>query len=987
MMSLKHTSILGITCALAIAGTSATSFAQTAIIEKGTPKATIYLDEKAPDSVQLAARELQSHLKLMTGVEVPVSTEIKADKSFGIYLGDTPLARQQGIKTDALPADGYRILSNKNWLIIAGKDYGGPAMTGFNNPWRYHESYNTKLKISAFGDAGTLQGVYRFLERYGVRWYMPGPLGTIVPKTQKVVVPSLNIRNAPTFEHRHVYFSFMERSDEDALWYRRVGFGTPAPIQVSHSFGQFFSKYKDTNPEFFALIDGQRDFTNLSTATGQGNFNLSNPDFIKQVVIDINQYFVDNPHQKIFPLCPDDGMKRISEDPESQAQIDLAREKDGGKFSNYVWGFINKVAKEVIKTHPDRLIGCIAYSDFMLPPTNIDKLSPNVAVVVCKTRSSLGDLEYKKVLEKSILDWKSKADALYGWEYYCDIVINPGWRGYPTFFSKNVQQDLQFLKGKMKGEFLEAESWSPDQYGTAPEKIVINYPGLQHPLLYVTGRLYWDPNTDLKKVMDEYYRLFYGPAEKPMRKFWETVESNWIKKGRLGAAPAEVYSTETITQLLDCLSDATKQSDPNSAYGKRVAMILNDFSPAAKVAERLAKFSKPTLTVPQAADARGRSAQFQMIDRSYSLASPTTNVNLTWDQQALHINLQSYEPDMKKVKALATEHDSARPPIWDDDVVEVFVGGDTANPEKVVHLIVNSNGAVLDSLIPNKIHGETMVWTSKAKIEVKKEATRWTAHLSIPWDELDIAQPKAGQQLRANFYRSSHATGTMQQFSWAPLQSGGFYSPQDFGTLTLGEEVLPPSSPTLPDAIELTNEQDYGSGAALLTNLYTPGGVANVGLFVGHANTLTRKDRAMFRFDLKPLAEVGNRIEKVELNFGIERYVSDETNQVINVQALTRPAEALNGDTLTTDATQTVGDLTVTAADAFFGATGRRTDVPLQKLDVTAAVKAALAQGASSITFRMRNPVAEEKGNVTMHAEGIIITKSPLPRLIITPKP
>ncbi len=85
-----------------------------------------------------------------------------------------------------------------------------------------------------------------------------------------------------------------------------------------------------------------------------------------------------------------------------------------------------------------------------------------------------------------------KAKLIYCWEYYCDILMNPGWRGYPSFYPALVQQDLRALKGITRGEFIEAESWTTDQYAR-PLEIRINYPGLQHPLLYVTARLLWEP--------------------------------------------------------------------------------------------------------------------------------------------------------------------------------------------------------------------------------------------------------------------------------------------------------------------------------------------------------------------------------------------------------------------------------------------------------------------------------------------------------------
>ena len=85
---------------------------------------------------------------------------------------------------------------------------------------------------------------------------------------------------------------------EEALWFRRVGFGAPAPVQIIHSFDIPMREnpgLKDEHPEYFALIGGERDFTNLSTMLGRGNLCLSNPGVHKMWVDYICNYFEKKP--------------------------------------------------------------------------------------------------------------------------------------------------------------------------------------------------------------------------------------------------------------------------------------------------------------------------------------------------------------------------------------------------------------------------------------------------------------------------------------------------------------------------------------------------------------------------------------------------------------------------------------------------------------------------------------------------------------------
>ena len=978
-------------CTILLTWASLQACAQSAIIENGAAKATIYLDEKAPPSVHLAATDLQSYVEQTTGAKLPISTDASSLKGYVIYLGDTAFARRQGIKVQQLPPDGFRLLSNKNWMVIAGKDYDGPPQAGYNNPYRLNESYNSKLKISAFGNAGTLFGTYYFLEHYcGVRWYMPGPLGTVIQKTAKIAAPDINLRRAPVFEQRHAYYSFMERSDDDALWYRRAGFGSPAPIQVSHSF-YLFLKYKDTHPEYFALIDGQRDFTNLSTANGGGNLNLSNPGLIQQAIDDTIQYFDEHPEQKIAPLAPNDGMRRISEDPVSQAQIDKSR-GEAGEFSNYVWGFINKVALGVAKKYPDKLIGCLAYERYSLPPSNIAHLSPNVAVVMTKFRSMypVKGENVKKDTQEQIKAWSRKASTIYTWEYYCNTVFNPGWKGYPMFFSKLLQDDLKFERGLVKGEFIEAESWTPDQYSTAPEKIVINYPGLQHLLLYINARLLWNPDLNVQQTLDEYYRLFYGPAEKPMRGFWELVESNWNEKG-WHSSPSQVYDQKTLDQLLDYLKQAQAASTLGTPYRQRVDLIYNEFSPATEIAQRLAKLIKPEMEIPLAADTaqngdnattpNAGSPLMQFLDRNYNVSTPATNMQLAWDKQNLYVTLRCYEPEMAKLKTLATKRDSMIPPIWEDDAVEIFLApapSQPTDPTKTLHLIVTAGGALFDAKISKSTQLEDSAWNGHAKVNVTREASRWVARIAIPWQDLDIVDPQAGRQIDANFYRSRYTTGQLEQSSWSPLMDGRFNAPQDFGKLTLSaqppapEAALPNSTSIVPASVK-----DFGSGPAAM-GLYYDSGVPGIGLFLGHANQYVRNDRAIVRFDLQPLLKAANKVQKVELAFAVTNSYGEDAQRTIDIQHLQDSLRELNAEAANRPDVDDAGEVTVAAAS--IGA--ERT----QKIDVTQWIKSDLEKGHLSAAFRFRDVQAEKNGNPTGKAVGAVIGRAAanLPVLTVT---
>ena len=177
-------------------------------------------------------------------------------------------------------------------------------------------------------------------------------------------------------------------------------------------------------------------------------------------------------------------MTRICEEPRCQEQVDRTA-PENGKYSNYVWGFIAKLAGEVAKRHPDKFVGCFAYERYNRPPTRIARLPHNVAVMICKERRMFVlPAEEKRVLA-DIVAWKEKASAVYYWDYYIFDSWRP-WRGLPVLYSQTIERDYRWMQAHgIRGEFIEAE-------GEADLGLKrMHRPATQHLNLYLTARLGW----------------------------------------------------------------------------------------------------------------------------------------------------------------------------------------------------------------------------------------------------------------------------------------------------------------------------------------------------------------------------------------------------------------------------------------------------------------------------------------------------------------
>ncbi len=756
------------------------------LAKDGRPAASIVVAPDAPDSVRYAAGELQEYVARVSGARLPIVSSPGAGAA--ICVGESAFTRRMGIDTRGLGKDGFRIVCRGNRAAILGRDYSGPPVFGLRNPWRMVEVYNDKLKIGAFGESGTLYGVYRFLEdACGVRWYMPGDLGAVVPRRSTISVSPMQLSVSPDFEYRYPWFCNFADSETDARWFRRAGFGAPAPAQCIDSFAMFL-KHKDEHPEYFALIGGKRDFTNLSCIQGGGNLCLSNPGVARQWIADICEYFRNNPAQTIFPLAPNDGMTKICECPDCRRQVD-PKLGEAGRFSNYVWSFVDTVARGVAKECPGKMVGCIAYEGYSLPPARLAKLSPNVAVMICRSRSSFADPLARAQADAVVAGWRKRTPNIYVWEYY--LFSWPPMRGFPVFFPHLIASDLRRLKGVSRGEFIEAES-APG--GTNH----VDCPGMTHLDLYLTARLLWNADLDVDRTLEEYYTLFYGPARVPMKEFWTTAARVWMARGGAGD-PVKIYTRADLERLSGCLERAAVAAPAGSDYRKRVELIRGEFQPPRRMLANALVLTPPRLAPagPSPAirvDGRlddaawKRATPFEFVNVDGEAAAYRTRGYIAWDRDYLDLAFENDEPEMGRLNVRATRRDQNDDPgMWEDDSIEVFIAPDPAKPESFCQFIVNAAGLLWDARVSGPGARPDLGWNSHAEVATVREPSRWVLEMRIPFRDLGIDPPIQGKAVLANFFRNRYCGGPAVYSCWSPTLTIRHATVARFGRIELGK--------------------------------------------------------------------------------------------------------------------------------------------------------------------------------------------------------
>ncbi|MFA7160258.1 MAG: DUF4838 domain-containing protein, partial [Kiritimatiellia bacterium] len=570
------------------------------LVKDGKPRAEIIIAEKPARMTKLAASNLQEYVSKMTGAMLPVTNAPDKNIPVKIYVGKSKFTDELKLSADGLAHGAFRMASGENWLALLGPDgdfvplepypHDKKDLARVKKDWdamnpddyyaypysQLYQSYYPDLDVWSLDDAGTMNAVCEFLRGLGVRWYFPGELGEIVPKLGDIALPAVDRTVKPDFPIRR--FGYYRNDTTNILWNLRLGVNYGHEMigltQNCHGSKWIYMRdeVKKSHPDWYALWGGQR-ATNHSYS---GAPCLSSDGLLRQQ-LKFARFMFDVRKEPMLSLDVCDGYGS------AMCGCDLCKGKDtvergwSGNMSDYVWSYVNRAAVELYKTHPKHKVSGLSYSAYTLPPEKIDKLSPNVALMFCQSRSTFNDRAHRDKVVKLRQEWLEKLTLkeMYIYEYYTHNKP-PGRADIPVYFPRLIAEDLRALKGISQGDMIEVYRHSdPKQFTWDPLAVM-------HLNIYVTASFWWDANQDLDALLDEYYKLFYGPAEKEMKEFIEYSEANW---------PLMSTRVEPIDKALALLAAARKAAG-EGIYGKRVDLVAECLKTLPERREKLASAHK-----------------------------------------------------------------------------------------------------------------------------------------------------------------------------------------------------------------------------------------------------------------------------------------------------------------------------------------------------------------------------------------------------------
>ncbi len=787
------------------------------LVKDGRPLAEIVLADKPPRMTKLAAEQLQHYVQKITGAKLPISTTPGKDVPVQIYVGKSAHTARLQIDDKGLEHGGFRMVSGKGHLVLLGRDsdFTPPRLHltspsdlpeflktwdratgehwGFANGNLFKE-YNGQLHIWARDERGSFNAVCEFLRMQGVRWYMPGELGEVVPKRLTLVLPEINRTVRPDFALRFPYqygrmFGHQGTTRDELLWQLRLGW-SQAPeligdfgMSLSHGMNALYERKEvhDAHPEYYLLSDGKRD----SLKTGESRPCLSSRGLFEQNVKYVRAMFdlLDVP---MVSLMPQDGYGIL-------CQCELCKGKDTldrggeGHLSDYVWDHVDRVAREVYRTHPKKKVCCFAYGAYLLPPRKIERLSPNLIVGMCQNRDSFVDREERQKFAELRKAWLAKMP-----EGHKQLVINDYYlhaRPFtmphmPYFYPRAIAEDLRSLKGISIGDFIEVYRDPEGMQSLA----------VDHLNLYVTSRYWWDAGQNIEKLLDEYCADFYGPAAKEMRVFIDYSEANLLDLGK---------SAKKIDRAFELLGKAQAKVAADSVYGKRIAFVADYLKPMKDLREQLARGRDG---VPEATAFERMKADFKLDGKLddkfwegawvYSLSEletgkdpyMPTSFKVAWADNAIYFGIRCEDRDTKRLNVGTTRNED--PNLWNGDCVEILLETQT---HAYYQLAINPAGATIDL---DRKKGLDTLWSSGAQVATHIGDGYWSAEVRIPvvGAEQALLNPQFGVAGRKpsrsypwyfNVCRQRIRPGEKEFSAFSPTSSPSFHVLKKFGKLDL----------------------------------------------------------------------------------------------------------------------------------------------------------------------------------------------------------
>jgi hypothetical protein len=744
------------------------------IVDNGKPSAVIVVPDsgvkiapfvpwgKEELPVSYAADFLKEHIKMCTGAELAVVTEKELQNGKTVIaLSNTVFAQRYGIEPLKLPSEGFVIKSIPEGIVITGQ-------------------------VSPDGyDRGTLFGIYTFLETFcGIRWYFPGEIGTVVPKTKDIQITlPVNIAKSPYFPVRMGGAGGWGAKK----WHPVLKYGMTQGLIANHTTNTWKNLYGKTHPEYFG-VDSKG---NSSLNTPRPYLCYTQPGVLQQYLKNIRAYVEtgditpwrgasSHPQGKNIPFGPNDTWTKCA-CPECSKLYQPGKNR-AGRCSNYIFSFAAELAREMKKIDPELRLWVLTYQSYLMPPDeSVVEIPDNLCITLClypTTTARMAQPRFFKENQDLVNNWQkllnNNPSRLIVWNYF----ISPnGYLKAPVEHPHVQTEFTRFLKNRSIGIFCNGMA----SYEGVGYNQTIYAAWIMHKLL-------WEPELDVDRAREDFCRDLFGPASGEMLAFFRLLEDRWEKVRWQRSAGTYVvptltafmdnYPLEVAESLKKLLAEARVKTPENSIYRKRVDWFDHEvYRPFIARTEAFhawrartssgscATIEKPVL-VEGAPDTSVFSNSEPLPLLHFDGLKPwhKGRVKTAFDRENLYIEAQFESLTLVDIKKHIYKRDQAVEP---GDRFVVQIQSEPRARREYLEISVSAEGKLTYQRV-----GGGGTWTpSGIKAGVVSENGGWTVRLTIPWEDINVNEVpvRMRMQFLHHFYRSS------EYDCWCPTLQQEFY--------------------------------------------------------------------------------------------------------------------------------------------------------------------------------------------------------------------
>ncbi|HPC29765.1 MAG TPA: DUF4838 domain-containing protein, partial [bacterium] len=486
------------------------------IVDKGKTDAKVLISAQAGNFERLAAEDLAVYIEKMTGARPEIiNTEQEISKALtrkdiplfiigSLALKENPQLQKKidavKKKNPVLRADAIVIKTDGNRVYLAGS--------------------NEESNCSA---------VAEILRRWGCRFFMPTEFGQCIPEYSRLVLDEIDFAYGPPFEVRMYWISWLgDTTGKDE--FMRLNMMINESVPSGHCLARYTKDIAPGGDPFKVPISER------STA--------------EHVAAKVEKLYEEG---KRFSLGMEDGLYS-SDSPKDKELMSLQWDKYfmTPSMTDAFMEFYNNVADILMKKYPESKakIGFLAYSNITIPPvrdiTAKEPLVAYLAPIDIDPIHGMDDIEspQKQEYKDMLYKWaKVMQGRVVIYDYDQGMLV---WRDIPNPSIAAVRQDIKHYRN---AGILGVDTESRGAFATT----FIN--------LYIRGRLMWNPDEDVDKLIEEFYPAFYGPMSGPMSQYWNAIFRAWedtiVTEHEYFVAPA-IYTGDLVLFLEKKLTEAEK---------------------------------------------------------------------------------------------------------------------------------------------------------------------------------------------------------------------------------------------------------------------------------------------------------------------------------------------------------------------------------------------------------------------------------------------